>query len=120
MSPFADVPQRALRVAEVGDPDRDPLDDTLLITDRHSVADAELVLDEHEEASEVVLDDLLGAEAERSADECTPDGEGSDVDTKDGEHPQRADGPHEARGRCSPPPSRVCSLAARAPQALPS
>ncbi len=89
------MPQRALTVAQVGDLIETRSTTPSDVSDRHGVADAELVLDEHQEAGEVVLDDLLRAEAERGADERAPDRERPDVDAEDREHPERTDGPDE-------------------------
>ena len=64
----AHVPERAVHVADVGDADADRLDDAGGRPEVDHVADAELVLDDHEDAVEHVLDDVLRAEAEAGAE----------------------------------------------------
>ena len=81
----ADVPDHAVAVAQPGDPQADRLDGA---DGAHAgvdqVADAVLVLEDHEDAGQEVLDQGLGAEAERDPDDA-------------GAGHQRAD--RDARGR---------------------
>ena len=64
----AHEPERAVDVADLRDADADGLDDAGREPEVDDVADAELVLGDHEEAVEHVLDDVLRAEAEAGAD----------------------------------------------------
>ena len=64
----AHEPERAVHVAHLGDADADLLDDAGGGAEVDDVADAELVLDDHEQAVEHVLHDVLRAEAEAGAD----------------------------------------------------
>ena len=66
----ADVPDRALDVAEPGDPQADRLDGAAGLAEVDRVADAVLVLEDHEDAGQEVLDQALRAEAERDADDA--------------------------------------------------
>ena len=63
----ADVPGDAVRVAQPGDPQGHLLDRADGLTGVDDVADAVLVLEDHEDPGEEVLDQALGAEAERDA-----------------------------------------------------
>ena len=65
----ADVPDGALDVAEPGDPQADRLDGAAGLAEVDRVADAVLVLEDHEDAGQEVLDQALRAEAERDADD---------------------------------------------------
>ena len=60
----ADVPDGAVDVAEPGDAQADRLDGAAGLAEVDGVADAELVLEDHEDAGEEVLDEVLGAEAQ--------------------------------------------------------
>ena len=64
----AHEPERAVHVAHLGDADLHLLDDAGRRAEVDDVADAELVLDDHEEAVQHVLHDVLRAEAEAGAD----------------------------------------------------
>ncbi len=64
----ADKPQDAVDVAHLGDPDPDRLDDAGRQLQVDDVADAELILHDHEQSVEDVLDDVLRAEPESRTD----------------------------------------------------
>ena len=65
----ADVPDGAVDVAEPGDAQADRLDGAAGLAEVDDVADAVLVLEDHEDAGQEVLDQALRAEAERDADD---------------------------------------------------
>ena len=64
----ADVPERAVHVAHVGDPHGDVFDDSRREPHVDHVADADLILGDDEQSVEHVLDDVLRAEAEARPD----------------------------------------------------
>ena len=66
----ADVPDRALDVAEPGDPQAHRLDGAAGLAEVDRVTDAVLVLEDHEDAGQEVLDQALRAEAQRDADDA--------------------------------------------------
>src|SRR5581483_4645335 len=80
----ADVDDLADVVAYAGDAERDGLDDARGVQLRRleldAVADAVLVLEDHEDAVEVVLDQRLGAEAHGDADDTGAGDERGHVD----------------------------------------
>ena len=71
----AHVPQRAVDVAHLGDTHTHVFDHTARETEIHHIADADLVLGHEEHAVEHVLDDVLGAETETSADRSGQEGQ---------------------------------------------
>src|SRR3954447_8476946 len=64
------VPDGAVDRAEPRGPQADYLDDPDRLTEVDSVANAELILDEDEDAGQEVLDQALRAEADRDADDA--------------------------------------------------
>ena len=68
----AHVPERALQVADLGHAQTDRLDDTARLAEVDDVTHTVLVLDEHEDPGQEVLDERLGAEAERDPDAPLP------------------------------------------------
>ena len=71
----AHVPEHAVRVADLRDADADGLHDAARQVGVHDVADAELVVGDHEEAGEHVLHDVLRPEAEAGAQRGGDQGE---------------------------------------------
>ena len=76
----ADVPDGAVDVAHPGDPEADGLDGADGLAEVDLVADAVLVLEDHEDAGQEVADQALGAEAERDADDAGAGDDRADVD----------------------------------------
>ena len=69
------------------DPDR--------LAEVDDVADAVLVLDQHEQAGDAVLDEVLGAEAERDAGDAGAGDQRGEVDAELADHEQHGDHPDE-------------------------
>ena len=67
ISPLRMYQTTPVGVAQPGDPQRDLLDGADRLAGVDDVADAVLVLEDHEDAGEEVLDQALRAEAERHA-----------------------------------------------------
>ena len=78
----ADVPDGAVEVAQPRDPQADRLDGAARLAEVDDVADAVLVLEDHEDAGQEVLDQALGAEAEREADDAGAGDDRGDVDAE--------------------------------------
>src|SRR6266496_5015525 len=76
----ADVPDDALPVADRGDPQADRLDRAAGRAEVHHVADPVLVLQQHEQPGDEVLDEVLGPEAD-----------GEPGDARAGQHRRQVD-----------------------------
>jgi hypothetical protein len=95
----ADVPHRALDVPQPGHPQAHRLDGPDGLPEVHHVADAVLVLEDHEDAGQEVLDEALGAEPQRhardpGARDQRPDGIADLRDRHDGRHREDDDRGH--------------------------
>ncbi len=82
----ADVPNGAVDIAQPGHAQADRLDDAGGLAEVDDVTDAVLVLEDHEDAGEEVLDEVLGAEAEGDADDAGAGDDRCDVDAQLGQH----------------------------------
>ena len=76
------VPHGAVDVAQAGRAQADGLDDAGRLADVDDVADAVLVLDEHEDAGDEVLHEALRAEADGDADDAGAGDERAEVDAE--------------------------------------
>src|SRR5699024_3702593 len=84
----AAVPDRPVQVPQRGDAEPDVLDRALGLAQVHPVADAVLVLEQHEQSGQEVPDERLGTEAEGHADDAGGGDEGRHVDPEDGQRLQ--------------------------------
>ena len=76
---------------------RDLLDGAGRLAEVDDVADAVLVLDEHEQAGDAVLDEALGAEAEGDAGDPGAGDQRGEVDAELAEHQDEGDHPDRRR-----------------------
>ena len=106
-----DVPHGALHVAHPGGAQRDGLDRPGRGAGVDDVAHAELVLDQHEDAGEEVLDQALGTEADGHAGDAGAGDERAQVDPQLAEDDGHGDRPDH---RAAMPRSTVPSVRARA------
>lgn len=93
------MPERALDVTDLGRAERDPLDDTACRPGVDDVAEAVLVLDEHEHPRDQVTYEVLRTEADGNARDADAGEQRSDGDTQLPEDHDRRDAPDERAGR---------------------
>ena len=92
--PVAHVPDDPGQVAQSGDPQRDVLDHADGFAEVHQVADPVLVLEDQEDARQVVLDQALRPEAEGHTQYAGAGQQGRDVDAQDRQDQQQRDDEH--------------------------
>ena len=90
-----DVPHRAVLAAQHRRAQRDPLDRAGRHAEVDDVADAVLVLDQHEQAGDAVLDEVLGAEAEGDAGDAGAGDQRGQVDAELAEDHEQGDHPDQ-------------------------
>ena len=88
ISPLRMYHSDAAGVADGGDPQPDRLDGATDLADIDQVADPVLVFEQHEQAGDEVLDQVLGAETEGDTDDAGAGDQGSEV------HPEFAEDHH--------------------------
>ncbi len=98
---MGDVPERALPVAQPGTAQRDAVDHAGGEPEVDAVADAVLVLGEHEEPGDEVAHERLRAEGQRAADDRRRGDERADVDADLADDRDDRRGPDEADQRRS-------------------
>ena len=92
-----DVPDHAVVVPDPGHAQADLLDGADGLAGVDDVTDAVLVLQDHEDAGEEVLDQALRAEADGDADDTRAGQDGSDVDAERGERRDDGEGEDDER-----------------------
>jgi len=109
----AHVPEGAVDVAQRRDPQPDRLDGAAGLPDVDDVADAVLVLQEHEHPGEEVLDEVLRAEADRDADDARRREDRRQINAELTQHHDRGDDPdHGGAQRPQHRTQRASALAA--------
>ena len=89
ISPLRTYQSTPRRVAHRGDPQADRLDHAGRLAEVDRVAHAVLVLQQHEQAGDQVLDQALRAEAERHADDAGAGQQRRQVEAELAQHQQR-------------------------------
>ena len=95
------VPDGPVLGAQHGRPQTDLLHGSRGLAEVDRVTDAVLVLDEHEQAGEEVLDDALGTEAQGDPRDAGSGDQRAEVDTEFAEHGDRRDHPDDHAGGAS-------------------
>ena len=107
----AHVPDGAALIAQPGRAQADGLDGAARLLQIHDIADAVLILEDHEDPVQEVLDDVLRAERDGHADDRGARDERRQVDVELAQDQQERDHQHDERhGRLQDRPDRRGAL----------